>query len=92
MVVVDFRVKYKGKKHMQHLIYYLHKKYAITKDWTRKKFLGLSIDYNYWDRKITTSKKNYTYKALQKSQQPINTNPTKPSPKYKAPIYGANIK
>ena len=64
LIVDDFGIKYSRKKHAQHQINSLQKKYVIAVDWTEKNFLGLEIDWNYRDQHITISMTNYIYQTL----------------------------
>ena len=44
LVVNDFRVKYVGKEHADHLLTVLKQHYESEDDWTGSKYIGLTID------------------------------------------------
>jgi hypothetical protein len=65
LVVNDFRVKYIGKEHEMHLIRLLKQYYKISEDWTGSKYIGITFDWDYHNRRVHLSIPGYISKALQ---------------------------
>ena len=76
LVVDNFRVKYVGGRHLNHLINTLQDQYKITVDLTGKSYLGLTIDWNYAQGYVEISMPYYFRKALHKLQHPAPRRPT----------------
>ena len=57
--VDNFGVKYVGSKHAQDLKIILEENYKILTDWTGKKYVGLSIDWDYQRREVHISMLGY---------------------------------
>jgi endonuclease I len=51
LVVDDFRIKYVGKEHADHLLQALKQYYEVTEDWTGALYCGIKLEWNY-DNKI----------------------------------------
>ncbi len=66
LVVDDFGIKYVGKETAQFLIDVLQKYYTISVDWEGKKYVGLTIDWDYDGREVHLSMPNYVEKALKR--------------------------
>ena len=64
LVVDDFRVKYVGNEHAEHLIKCTKENYDITEDWEGKRYLGLTFDWNYDTHIVHLSMPNYIPDAL----------------------------
>ena len=47
LVVDDFRVKYIGKKHAEHLLKAIQEHYKVSTDWEEQQYCSISIKYNY---------------------------------------------
>ena len=47
LVVDDFGVKYMGEQHAQHLVSIIEQYYDFTTDWNGKKYVGLTLDWDY---------------------------------------------
>ena len=47
LCVDDFRVKYVDKQHANHLINALKEDYKISHEWAGKRYIGLTIDWDY---------------------------------------------
>ena len=47
LVVDDFGVKYVGKEHAQHLKNTLEQHYKLTCNWTRTRYIGITLDWDY---------------------------------------------
>jgi hypothetical protein len=52
LVVDDFAVKYQKKEDVNHLLNTLKKDYEVTEDWTGTKYLGLTVVWDYENRKV----------------------------------------
>ena len=59
LVVDDFGVKYVGQEHAQHLMDALQEDYTISKEWDGTRYLGLTIDWDYKNRKVHISMPEY---------------------------------
>eukprot|EP00804_Cyclotella_cryptica_P009775 CCRYP_013229-RA/>CCRYP_013229-RA protein AED:0.29 eAED:0.29 QI:0/0/0/1/0/0/2/0/456 len=46
LVVDDFGIKYTGHEHANHLLVVLQEHYTVTADWTGKRYIGITLD---WD-------------------------------------------
>ena len=91
LVVDDFGVKYIAKEDVQNLVNILKQNYQITEDWTGSKYIGLTLDWDYKNRKVHLSMPGYIQKTLECFN---HTTPTKPqnSPyPHTRPEYGAKV-
>ena len=66
LVVDDFGVKYVGKEHAMHLINILKQDYEISEDWTGAKYIGITFDWDYANKRVHLSMPGYVSKALQR--------------------------
>jgi hypothetical protein len=68
LVVDDFGVKYVGKENADHLISCIKDHYKISEDWEGKRYLGLTMDWDYnrvhAKRKVHLSMPGYKEAAL----------------------------
>ena len=89
LVVDDFGVKYVGKEHAVHLISILKQFYEISEDWTGSKYIGITFDWDYANRRVHLSMPGYISKALQRfgHERPRRLQ-NSPHP-HIAPTYGA---
>jgi hypothetical protein len=89
LVVDDFGVKYVGKEHAMHLISILKEHYEISEDWTGSKYIGITFDWDYHNRRVHLSMPGYISKALQQfgHERPRRLQHS-PHP-HVAPTYGA---
>jgi hypothetical protein len=89
LVLDDFGVKYVGQEHAQHLIDTLKKNYKLTEDWSGTLYCGITLDWDYENRRLDISMPGFIDKLLAQLE---HGKPHKPqhSP-HKAPpkIYGA---
>ena len=76
LVVDDFRVKYVGKEHAEHLIKVLNKYYKTAIDWDGSLYCGIKLDWNYEKGYLDISMPGYVKKVLQrfKHKQPDKPN------------------
>ncbi len=58
-MVDNFGVKYVGEEHAQHLVSVLEKHYKISTDWEGKKYIGLTLDWDYGKREVHLSMPGY---------------------------------
>jgi hypothetical protein len=66
LVVDNFRVKYVGWEHGNHLIHCLKTDYELTKDWTVDLYCGIQLVWDYNARTLDISMPGYIKKVLQK--------------------------
>ena len=64
LVVDDFGVKYVGEEHAKHLVSVLEEHYDISTDWHGKKYIGLTLDWDYEKREVHTSMPGYVDRGL----------------------------
>lgn len=89
LVVDDFGVKYTNIGDANHLINALEKFYEITIDWTGSKYIGLTLNWDYENRKVHLSMPGYIQKALERFQHPKPIRPQNSPHPHSIPIYGA---
>jgi hypothetical protein len=65
LVVDDFGAKYVGREHAMHLISILKQHYEISEDWTGSKYIGITFDWDYANKRVHLSMTGYISKALQ---------------------------
>ena len=63
LVVDDFGVKYVGREHAEHLKGVLEEHYEVSTDWAGKKYIGLSLDWDYERREVHVSLEGYVERA-----------------------------
>ena len=66
----DFRVKYVNKEDAQHLLNSIESNYPVKAYWTRKKYIGIDLDWNDEKGEVKLSMKGYVAKALKEYQHP----------------------
>ena len=66
LVVDDFGVKYVGKQHADHLLAVIQGSYNVTTDWEGKRYLGLTLDWDYQQRQVHISMPEYVPEALKR--------------------------
>lgn len=64
LVVDDFGIKYVGEEHAQHLKKVLKKHYKVTTNWTGRRYISITLDWDYAKRKVHLSMPGYVAKAL----------------------------
>ena len=75
LVVNDFGVKYRGRKHALHLAAALKQHYEVTMDWTGSLYIGISLQWNYKNCTVSLSMPNYIQKTLQRFSHPTPKQP-----------------
>jgi hypothetical protein len=63
LVIDDFAVKYQKKEDVNHLLNTLKKDYEVTEDWTGTTYLGLTVVWDYENRKVHLWMPGYIKKA-----------------------------
>ena len=64
LVVDNFRVKYVGEEHANHLKQVLEEHYTLTCDWTGTRYIGITLDWNYSKRQVHLSMPKYLTNVL----------------------------
>ena len=90
LCVDDFGIKYHGADDANHLIQALQAKYDITVDMKGENFCGLNIQWDYKQKYVDISMKDYVKKALAKFQHSLPSKPQYAPHKWTVPIYGQN--
>ena len=85
LVVDDFGVKYVGKEHAMHLKEALEQDYTVTTEWDGRRYIGITLDWDYERRRVHLSMPGYVAKALKQFQH------EKPKSKQDAPYPSARI-
>jgi hypothetical protein len=85
LVVDDFGVKYVGKEHALHLKSVIEEHYKCSADWKGNRYIGITIDWDYANRKVHLSMPGYKDKALKQFQH------HKPSTPQHSPFQCAQI-
>ena len=88
LVVDDFGVKYVGEEHVLHLKQTLENDYSVTTEWEGKRYIGITLNWDYKQRQVHLSMPGYVKKALKQFQHVMTKEQQQPFPS--APIkYGA---
>ena len=89
LVVDDFGVKYVNKADALHLEKTLQNSYPMKSDWKGERYIGIDLDWDYEERTLKTSMKDYVKNALLQFQHELpNQHHYAPS-KYIPPRYGS---
>eukprot|EP00804_Cyclotella_cryptica_P023928 CCRYP_010044-RA/>CCRYP_010044-RA protein AED:0.06 eAED:0.07 QI:0/0/0/1/1/1/3/0/1072 len=75
LCVDDFGVKYVGKIHAEHLINTLKGHYDISTDWEGRRYIGLTLQWDYRNRTVRLSMPGYCEKAGQRFHHSLPTKP-----------------
>jgi hypothetical protein len=75
LVVDDFRVKYVGREHSEHLMTCSKKEYNISSNWNGTAYCGLALDWDYKDCTLEFSMSGYIKATLHKYQHPAPERP-----------------
>ena len=90
LVVDDFGVKYIQQEDADHLKAVLEQDYTVTVDWSGRRYIGITLDWDYNRRRVHLSMPNYVNKALKLFGHKIRKQQHTPYPC--APvIYGAKV-
>jgi hypothetical protein len=88
LIVHDFARKYVGKHHAEHLRNALLQSYELTTDWEGKVYSGMSLRWDYQNRRCDISMPGYVSNVLSKFQHDAPTHPQHIPSKYAMPVYG----
>jgi hypothetical protein len=91
LVVDDFAIKYVKKEDADHLLTALQKDYTVSTDWEATKYIGLTIDWDYHNRKVHIHMPGYLAKALQRFKHPTPTKRQNSPHPHNAPQYGTKV-
>jgi hypothetical protein len=87
----DFGVKYVNKDNVEHLISSLSQDYTINADWEGTRYLGITFDWDYSQRKVHLSMPGYIENALIRfGHKKLDKPQMQPYP-HTTPTYGATI-
>jgi hypothetical protein len=75
LVVDDFGVRYSNRANAEKLLTILSQKYRVKADWTGRRYIGLSLDWDYTARTLDLSMPAYIERALQRFNHPKPTRP-----------------
>jgi hypothetical protein len=75
LVVDDFGVKYVGKEHAEHLKSVIAKYYKMSTDWSGTRYIGITLDWDYPNKKVHLSMPGYVAKALKQFQHHTPSSP-----------------
>jgi hypothetical protein len=68
LVADNFGIKYIGEEHAQHLKNALQEYYKLTCNWTGKRYIRITLDWDYNKHHVHLSMPNYVQKALKQFQ------------------------
>ena len=90
LVVDDFGVKYVGEEHANHLLSVLRKYYVVDKNAEGSKYCGITLDWDYVNRKVHLSMPGYCPEALQRFRHDCARKTHQPH-EHSIPMYGRKI-
>jgi hypothetical protein len=91
LVVDDFGVKYVGKENADHLISVLQEDYEIDIDWDGTRYIGLTLDWDYIQRRVHLSMPGYIAKALSRFAHETPSKPQHQPHPHAEKTYGATV-
>ncbi|MBM5801495.1 MAG: hypothetical protein FJ077_11840 [Cyanobacteria bacterium K_DeepCast_35m_m2_023] len=91
LVVDDFAIKYVKKEDADHLLTALQKDYTISIDWEATKYIGLTVEWDYKDRKVHIHMPGYISRALKRFKHPMPTKQQNSPHPHILPQYGAKV-
>ena len=71
LVVDGFEVKYTRQEDVDHQKIVLERDYTVTADMTGKQYIGITLHWDYEQRRVHLSMPNYVKKALQLFQHKV---------------------
>ena len=89
LVVDDFGVKYVGEEHALHLIEVLDEFYDLDVQWEGRKYIGITLDWDYAKRQVHLSMPGYIAKALAELKHPMPSKRQDSPYPHTPPKYGA---
>jgi hypothetical protein len=92
LVVNDFGVKCIKKEHAMHLIKTLKEHNKVEEDWERKRYLGITMDWDYKkNREVQLSMPDYVERALAQFGHTIPKTAQYQPHQHAIPNYGATV-
>ncbi len=88
LVVDNFPIKYTNMEDAKHLIDALQKDCTITGDWDATKYIGLTIEWDYKNKKVYAQMPGYLSKALLRFKHDVPKTKQNSPPPHVAPQYG----
>ena len=73
LVVDNFGVKYVGKEHALHLKNALQESYDVTTEWDGKRYIGITLEWDYKQQQVHHSMPGYVQKALQQFRHELKS-------------------
>jgi hypothetical protein len=92
LVVDDFGVKYVGREHAEHLMECIENNYNISSDWNGSAYCGLTLEWDYKNRRMDLSMPGHIKAALHKYQHAAPAHPEHAPHTWNPPVYGAKTK
>jgi len=89
LVVDDFGVKYVGAEHARHLMQAIENNYTISHEWEGRRYIGLTIDWDYDNKQVHISMPEYIQEALTRFNHPRPKRPQDQPHPHVPPKYGA---
>jgi hypothetical protein len=89
LVVDDFGVRYTNSVDVEKLLHILGTKYRFTTDWTGRRYIGLTLTWDYTLRTLDLTMPGYIERALSRFKHPKPGCPQHAPHAWNAPIYGA---
>jgi hypothetical protein len=91
LVVDNFGIKYIGKEHVKHLISILKKNYKNKEDWEGKRYLEITMDWDYKNHEESLPLPKYVECALAQFGHPLPVEPEHQPHQHAIPTYRATI-
>ena len=91
LVVDDFGVKYERKEDAEHLVSTIKADYECTVEWEGKRFIGLTLDWDYAGGEVHISMPGYIDEALAELDHPRPKKKQHSPFPYTAPKYGEKV-
>ena len=67
LVVDNFGVKYVGEEHVLHLKHTIEEKYTVTSEWDGRRYIGITLDWDYKRIQVHLSMPQYVTNSLKQS-------------------------
>jgi hypothetical protein len=91
LVVDNFAIKYQKKEDVDHLLNALKKDYEVTEDWTGTKYVGLTVVWDYQNRKVHLWMPGYIKKVLVRFKHDKHEKIQNSRHPHAVPAYGTEI-
>ena len=89
LVVDDFGVKYTRKEDAEDLLAILRSEYEVSDDWEGKRYIGLTLDWDYAKRKVHLSMPGFVGEACKEFKHPRPKRKQDSPYPWSPPKYGA---